>query len=134
MAYNQNAIRRKLNDYKNVRTIPASVSAAFIVASLFLFGGMGTVDLVWFNYSLTPQHAVFGSGAAYIIAFMSSQTDDFGRYDTWEQVAILAGPATTIGWHYFGGYTQDLFLMVGDPLGAQIAFVITVFSWGVMAR
>ena len=122
-----------LSDYRQIKTIPASISAAFLVASLYLFGGMGTVDLVWLGYTLTTQHALIVSSLAYVIAFMSSATDDFSMYESWEQALIVGGPIMTLGWEYVA-QLQDFLLGLGDPLGAQIAFIVTVLSWGVIVK
>ena len=127
-----------LDDYMNIRTVPALLSVVFVVAGLYQFGGISTVELTWLGgssgaYALTAQHAVLGSLGSFLIAFMSSQTKRFENYDQWEQVAIAAGPILILGQHYITE-VHDFLIGLGDPLGLQLAFLVTVVSWGVAVR
>ena len=129
--------RGLMNDYANIRTLPAALSVAFIVASLYQFGGISDVTLTWLGgtggYALTAEHAVIASMTAFTVAFASSQTREFDAYETWEKMAIAAGPAVIIGEQYTAEVT-NLLTDLGDPLGYQIAFVLTVIAWGVAVR
>ena len=123
-----------LGDYANLRTIPAILSVAFVATSLYQFGGISDITLVWLsNYTLTAEHAALGGIGAYAAAFMSSETKSLEYYEDWEKVALLAVPTVTLGWQYVTEI-KDLLTGLGDPLGAQIAFAITVFGWFVAVR
>lgn len=133
MAYS-NTARGKLGDYANLRTLPAILSVAFIAASLYQFGGVSNITLVWLgDYALTAEHSVWTSVGVFAIAFASSETRQFEAYEDWEKVAIGAGPAVILGQQYVP-QVNDLLLGFGDPLGHQIAFFITIVSWGVAVQ
>ncbi|QGA81099.1 putative membrane protein [Halomicrobium sp. LC1Hm] len=121
------------SDYMNIRSLPAMLSVGFILASLYQFGGIGTVELVWFNYTLTGEHAIMVSLGAFAAAFASSETKRFEDYETWEQVAIAAGPGVILGQQYVTE-VNDFLVSLGDPVGMQLAFVATVVSWGVAVQ
>lgn len=126
-----------LNDYMNVRTIPALISVVYVLASLYQFGGISDVTLVWLGgsggYTLTGEHAIMFSLGAYALAFASSETKRFESYETWEQVGIALGPLTILGYEYVQEVT-DFITNIGDPLGVQLAFVVTIVSWAVAVR
>jgi len=128
------SFNRTIGNYMELRTLPAMLSVAFVVMSLFQFGGISTFSLNWFGgYDLTTQHAVLGSAAVYLVAFMSSETKSFARYDDWEKIAIALGPAVMLGNEYVTE-VNDLLLDLGDPFGFQVAFFLTIVSWGVAVR
>lgn len=127
-----------LDDYMNIRTVPAMLSVVFVLGSLYQFGGLAGLELTWLggatgSYLLTGTHAVMGSMGALLIAFMSSQTKRFENYEQWEQVAIAAGPIVILGEQYVTE-VHDFLIGLGDPLGMQIAFVVTLVSWAVAVR
>jgi len=122
-----------MSDYANIRTIPAALGVAFVMASLYQFGGITTVDLPWLGYTLTTEHAALISVGAFAVAFASSETRQFENYEDWEQVAIAAGPIVILGNQYVAEI-NDFLVGLGDPLGLQLAFVVTVISWGVTVR
>lgn len=122
-----------LNDYKNMRTLPAALSVAFIAASLYQFGGITTLTIEWLDYTLTTEHSVLISLGAYAAAFASSQTRRFESYDEIEQAAIVAGPALILGHEYTTEVTNFL-TDIGDPLGLQLAFLATVVGWAVATQ
>jgi hypothetical protein len=122
-----------VDDYKNLRTIPAMLGIFFAVASLYQFGGIATVDLQWgIGYTLTTQHAMFVSLAAYAVAFMSSETKEFQNYEDWEKAMIAAGPVILIG-HQYWTWMGDQFA-ANDPTLPIIGFLISVAAWGVAVR
>ncbi|MFC6973479.1 hypothetical protein ACFQL1_20305 [Halomicroarcula sp. GCM10025709] len=122
-----------LSDYANIRTIPATLSVAFIMASLYQFGGISTIDLVWFGYTLSTSHSLMVSLGAFAIAFASSETKRFEYYQDWEKVAIAAGPAVIVLYEFLPAFA-DLLAQLGDPLGMQIAFLATIISWSVAVQ
>ncbi|WP_153552017.1 hypothetical protein [Halomicrobium sp. LC1Hm] len=129
----RNRVSDMASDYMNIRSLPAMLSVGFILASLYQFGGIGTVELVWFNYTLTGEHAIMVSLGAFAAAFASSETKRFEDYETWEQVAIAAGPGVILGQQYVTE-VNDFLVSLGDPVGMQLAFVATVVSWGVAVQ
>jgi len=133
MTYN-NRLSGLASDYAQFKTVPALVSTLFIMLSMYQFGGIDPVSFNWgLNYTFQPAHAALGSLGAYMIAFMSSDTKDFQYYETWEQLLIAAGPVVIFGWHYIPAIETWL-LKLGDPLGAQLAFLLGVVSWIVGMR
>jgi hypothetical protein len=123
-----------VKDYANIRTVPAFLSIAYALASLYQFGGIASVELVWLsNYTLTAEHAVITSMGTFVVALASSETKSFEMYETWEQAAIALGPAVILG-DYLTTEVTDLLMGLGDPLGMQIAFVATLASWTVAVR
>jgi len=133
MSYSNKA-SSMMGDYANLRTLPAMLSVAFIIGSLYQFGGISDVTLTWLSsYTLTNQHAVMLSLGVFLAAFASSETRQFDNYETWEKIAIAAGPLVIIGDQYTTEVT-DLLMGFGDPLGMQLAFFATIVSWGVAVR
>jgi hypothetical protein len=122
-----------LGDYANIRTLPAGLSVAFLIASLYQFGGMSDITITWLDYTLQSGHTVLISLAAFAVAFASSETKQFENYEDWEKVAIAAGPVAIAGYQYVPAI-EDLIMSLGDPLGLQVAFGITVLSWGVAVQ
>ena len=139
MAYNQkkNALAKKAQDYANLRSLPAILSVIFLGASLYQFGGITDISLVWLGgsggYTLTAEHSVIASMGTLLVAFMSSRTKSFEHYDYWEMALIAAGPLVILGDQYTAEVT-DIILAIGDPLGYQVAFFLTVLSWGAAIR
>lgn len=131
MAYS-NSMGGILGDYKNLRTVPALFSIVFALASLYQFGGIATVEIVWVNYTLTAQHAMYASLGAYAIAFASSETKEFRNYRDWEQAAIAAGPVVILA-HGFVPQVTDM-VANNQPLLGVTAFLAVLVSWGVAVR
>ncbi|GAB3315074.1 hypothetical protein [Haloplanus salinarum] len=134
MALNHSSPSKIVSNYANIRTIPAMLSVVFALASLYQFGGIATVELVWLsNYTLTAEHSVIASMGTFIIALASSETKSFEYYETWEQGVIALGPLVIV-LDYLTTEVTDFILGIGDPLGYQIAFLITIVSWTVAVR
>ena len=133
MASHQARASAMLSDYANIRTIPAVLGVAFVMASLYQFGGITQVDLPWLGYTLTTEHAALVSVGAFAVAFASSETRDFDQYEDWEQWAIASGPIVILGNQYVAEINSFL-VGLGDPIGHQLAFLVTVVSWGVTVR
>jgi hypothetical protein len=121
-----------LDDYSNLRTVPALLSVFYVFASLFQFGGIDPITFNWISYTIQPQHAVLGSIAVFAVAFMSSETKSFERYSQEEQALIVAGPGIILTYEFVPFVTNFLNGM-GD-LGMIVAFLITVASWGAAVR
>jgi len=134
MNYNSSKLSGIVDDYANIRTLPAFISAVFISLSLYQFGGIDPIAFNWgINYTFQPGHAILGSLAAYAIAFASSETKSFEYYEVWEKALIAAGPLAVAGWGYIPAI-ENLLLQLGDPMGAQVGFLLSVVSWIVMVR
>jgi hypothetical protein len=69
----------------------------------------------------------------FMVALASSETKDFERYETWEMAVIAAGPVVMLG-DYLTTEVTDFLVGLGDPLGMQIAFLVTIASWTVAVR
>jgi hypothetical protein len=128
----RNSVSNLASDYANLRTIPAILGIVFGLASLYQFGGIATVELVWLNYTLGTQHAMLISLGTYAIAFASSETKSLEYYEDWEKVLIAAGPALIVGQQYVG-FIGDMIANNGTA-GGVVAFVIALVSWGVAVR
>lgn len=132
MAYSK-GISESLSDYTHLRTLPALLSVAFVIAGLYQFGGISDVTLVWLNdYTLTTQHAMFAAIGSYALAFASSETKSFDAYEDWEKVAIAAGPVVILGNEYVQ-FVSD-FINTTSSVGPIVAFLVTVVAWGVAVR
>lgn len=121
-----------MDDYTQLRTLPAMLSVAFVLASLYQFGGIAAIELTWLDYALTPQHAVLVSMGSFVVAFASSEAKSFEAYRDWEQAVIAAGPALILGYEYVGFVSTTL-----NDFGEMAliaAFFVTVASWGVAVR
>ena len=125
-----------LSEYTNLRTLPAILSVVFVLTSLYQFGGVTEVTLVWLNdYSLTAEHAALGGITVYAAAFASSETKQFEYYETWEQAALALVPVVTVGYHYVSEIQTFITDLGGSsPIGAQLAFAATLFGWFVAVR
>lgn len=125
-----------LSEYTNLRTLPAIFSVVFVLTSLYQFGGVTEITLTWLNsYSLTAEHAALAGIGVYAAAFMSSETKRFEHYETWEQVSLALVPTVTLGYQYVSEISTFINDLGGtDPLGAQLAFLITLFGWFVAVR
>jgi hypothetical protein len=121
-----------LDDYKNLRTLPALLSVAFVATSLYQFGGISDVTLSWFDYTLTTNHAMLASLGVLVVAFASSQTKRFEDYADWEKVAIASAPAAIIAQQHVTEVTD---FVANNAPGAEVAmFALTIVGWGVAVR
>lgn len=121
-----------LSNYARLRTLPALLSVAFFVASLYQFGGIATVELTWIDYTLASEHATILSLGIYAAAFASSETKQLDNYADWEMIVIAAGPVIILA-HQYVGFVADEFA-ANDPLLPVIGFAISVAAWGVAVR
>lgn len=126
------SISGALSNYSRLRTLPAMLSVAFVMASLYQFGGISPFTLEWIDYTIEPQHAVVVSLAILGVAFASSETKQLDNYEDWEMVVIAAGPVLIVA-HHFVDFVSNEFA-ASDPLLPIIGFAVTVVSWGVAVR
>ncbi|MHB9287403.1 hypothetical protein ACKVMT_10250 [Halobacteriales archaeon Cl-PHB] len=132
MATRSQSLSGVLNDYKNLRTIPAILGIVFAVASAYQFGGISEVHVTWAQYTLTSQHAMMASMATFLVAFASSKTKSFEYYERWEQVAIAAGPLLIVAHHYLAEVNS--FVANNSPTAGIMLFMISIASWGAAVR
>ncbi|WP_252699474.1 hypothetical protein [Natronosalvus vescus] len=122
-----------IDDYAQLRAVPALLGVFYLAASLFQFGGLSTPEILWFGgYELTTTHAMMGSLGVLVIAFASSETKDFERYEQWEQGLIAAAPVLILGYHYVG-FVETL-VNTAEPWGQIAAFVICAAGYAVAIR
>jgi hypothetical protein len=133
MAYSSSSARDLVSQYRQMNSLPAVMSALWLISSLYGFGGMEAVSLTWINYTLSPSHATLGGLAVYLVAFMSSETKQFENYESWEQAFIIGGPALFAADAYFPE-VSDFLVSIGDPIGHQLAFLATTVAWMVAVR
>lgn len=122
-----------VDDYLNLRELPGYISAGYLVASLYQYGGLDAFSLTWFNFTLGQQVAVWIGIGALLVAFASSKTKRFENYELWEQGVMGANVVAMAGWHYIPA-VKDFIVSLGDPLGAQAAFLLSVVAWAVIIR
>lgn len=113
-----------MSDYANLRTLPAGMAAIFFVLSLFQFGAIAPVEVLWYEYTLTTEHAMIGSLVIYAAAFMSSETRSFDHYTQGEKILIGASPVLIVGNEYVG-FINDA-VMASEPWGQVVAFLIAM--------
>lgn len=133
MASASTRVSGMVSDYTHLRTLPALLSVVFVVSSLYQFGGLAEVSLLWgIDYTLTAEHATIVSLATFAVAFASSETKQFAYYEDWEKVIIAAAPVLIVAYQYVG-VVQDQFA-ANSPTLHIVAFLLTVVSWGVAVR
>lgn len=123
------ALNRKMRQYRDLNTVPALVGIVFAVATVYQFGGLSEVHLVWLDYTLETSHAMLISLGAWAVAFMSSETSQWSNYEPWEQ-ALMAGGLGLIVAHQHVGYVTDLIAGWGT-YGQVAAFLLALSAWGV---
>jgi len=121
-----------MNDYANLRALPALLGVIFGIMSLYQFGAVSEVEVLWLDYTLTTQHATLGSLFVFVLAFASSQTKQFEHYEDWEKVLIAASPVVILGNEYVG-MIHDL-VTHSDPWTQVLAFLIAMGGYGVAMR
>lgn len=126
-------LRRRLDDYTQMRTLPGLLSVAFFASTLYMFGAVSSIELVWLNYTLGAEHAMLVSLGTYAVAFASSETKQFEHYEGAEQALVAAGPAIIVAYEYFPAFV-DFLNSIGDPLGHQLAAVVCIVAWGVTVQ
>lgn len=124
-----NAVARTVDDYSNLRTLPAMLSVAFVGSSLYMFNGLAELTFLWADYTLTDQHAMVVSLVVGFVAFMSSETNDFEKYAGWEQAIMVLGIVAIVAIPMSGTVAS---LVFGFGLAGEVgAFLLSIAAWGV---
>ena len=132
MAHNR-SMNGMMNDYLNLRTLPAAIGIVFAVASLYLFGAISGLTFGWgIEYQITDTHALWVSLGAYLLAFASSETRDFDHYENWEKGIIAAGPALMVASQHWTWLYDTM--AANSPHFAIVAFLISFASYGVLVQ
>ena len=132
MAHSNNMAGR-LNDYMNLRTLPAAIGIVFAIASLYLFGLFQGLTFGWgIDYELTSSHALWASLGAYLLAFASSETRSFDKYERPEQGLIVAGPAVMVASQHWTWFADQM--AANSPHLAMVAFAVSFVSYGVLVQ
>ena len=86
MASHHSTVNRTLNNYANLRTVPALLMVLFGLSSLVVFGafGSGGLEFAWADYELTAAHSSGISQIVFVVAFASSEPRDSEHYADWE--------------------------------------------------
>lgn len=121
-----------VNDYAQLRTLPAILTLLFSMTSLYQFGGIAEIHVVWLDYTLSQGHAMLLSVATFAVAFMSSETKQFANYMGAEKVIIVAGFVLVFGQQHIGFISSAI--SNHQPVAGIVAFLITLIAWGVAVR
>lgn len=118
-----------VGEYMQLKSIPSFLSATFLVLTFHTFGGVDPLHVNWgIDYTLTAEHALYGSLVTYLVAFASSETKEFSRYDDVEKALIAAGPAVLVIHEY-------QWLISSWSTGLEMAgFALAAVSWMVAVR
>ena len=132
MAHNR-SMNSMMNDYLNLRTLPAAIGIVFAVSSLYLFGAISGLTFGWgVEYQITDSHALWVSLGAYLLAFASSETRSFDHYERPEQAIIFAGPALMLASQHWTWLVDTM--AANSPHFAIVAFLISFASYGVLVQ
>lgn len=123
---------RMIDDYKNLRTIPAMLGMVFFVATIYQFGGISEVHVQWFDYTLSQQHALFVSLGVLVLAFASSETKAFEYYSKTEQGIIVLAVALMI-LHNYSDQVYDL-VYSSEPWTAVGAAAFVLIGYAVATQ
>lgn len=145
MSYSS-SFSNRLDDYKQLNAIPASVSMLFIYLSLVTFGGLPQLTLEWFNLTIPSSWLMPLSAGVIMLALFSSETDDISRYSDFEIFWIGGMLVFVFGWSILtpdriaqhvpviGQALHDLLMGVGSPLAGMIAFGVSMAGWAVLVN
>ncbi|WP_418284893.1 hypothetical protein [Halorubrum sp. DTA46] len=133
MAYNSKSMSARMNDYMNLRSLPAAIGIVFTVASLYLFGAITGLTFGWgVEYQIADTHALWVSLGAYLLAFASSETRSFDKYDRGEQAMIAAGPLLMLLSQHWTWLVDTM--AANSPHFAIVAFLISFGSYAVLVQ
>jgi len=145
VSYSQ-SFSRRLDDYKKLNTIPASVSMAFLLLSGIQFGALPPLELVWFDFVVPTEWTLPGSTAVIVLALFSSETNDINDYSQPEQIAIGGMITMVYGWQLappdlfanhlplLGQAVHDTLMAVGSPLAGMISMGVATAGWAVLVN
>lgn len=140
-------VDQKINEYSQLKSIPAFVSLAFVAASLYQFGAITTLQFGWgLDVAFDPAWSLPVSGAAALIALASSETRSFEYYSDVEIGTMVSGALVVLGYNLtppqwfidnagaFGQSIADVLLGIGDPIASMLAFGTATTAWVVLVR
>lgn len=120
-----------LADYTQLNTIPAMSGILFALAAAVQFLD-ATFSLGIITYTFDPAHALLVSLGVLVVAFASSDTNDWRMYETYEQALVGLAVLLMVGAEYVTE-VNDL-LVNNSPTAGIIAFFVSMGAWGVLAR
>lgn len=118
-------------DYTELNTIPAIMGILFATASGVMFLD-ATVTLGVIDYTFSASHSLLVGMFAMIVAFASSETNDWRHYESYEQGIVVVATVLMVG----SEYVVEISDMIANnsPVAGVIAFAVSVAAWGVLAR
>lgn len=131
MSVSMNNVSSTMTDYANLRTIPALAGVFFAVLTIFQFGGLADVTITWFDYTLTQNHALYGSLLMWFVAFAGSETRQFENYEEVEQGTIASGLGLIALYHISPQVNE---LVMSSPLTQMIATGTVLTAWAVSVQ
>lgn len=127
MAYSNTTI----SDYTQLNTAPALSGIAFAVAAAVQFLDT-TITIGLFDYTFDPAHAMVVSLIVLVIAFASSDTNDWRQYESWEQGLVAVAVFVMVGAEYLVEVSDAL--ANNEPHMGLGAFLVSMAAWGVLSR
>jgi len=121
-----------LEEYMQLRSVPALLSILFAMMGMFLFELIAAPEvLVYGGYTFSTDHAFILSVAVAAVAFLSSEARSFEMYEQWEQALMGLGFGTMLLQRYI---TEVNDLVMTNDHTQVLAFLLTVAAWGVLIR
>lgn len=129
-----NHLSRYTEDSLNLRRLPQVLSAVFMFATLYQFGGIESVTFGWLDYTIQASHTVYLSLFTYTLAFASSETRQFENYHSLEQALIFLGPVVIILHHATQLLHDHVQPHLGDPWFGVVLTVVVLVGWVVAIK
>ena len=120
-----------VHNYMELNTIPALAGIIFAVAAGIQFLDL-QITLGIMDYTPTEMQAMIAGLAMLVVAFASSETQSFDRYQRWEQITVGVAGVLIVGAQYVD--TVGTWLVDYDPHFGAAAFVISMAAWAVLSR
>lgn len=121
-----------LRKYAEIRTIPALLTVAAVLAAMYSFGGISQFTITWVDYTVTTEHALIAGLITYVVAFASSATKRFENYELWEEALIAAGVGGLVANEYVVEVSD--WVANSDPLGGFVLFMLFLAGWTVSVQ